>query len=217
MIYESFSILSVEKFLQNNELSSINSILNEVEKNYKVEFGKYSVHTSDKYSIKELSSAFEPNGRYEINNIPKDVELILNKALTRNLNTIQKIFPKVKRALPWNFLVYDKNQFCNSHVDYIFKTENNETVYCGIGIVITPAIFGGEFYIETSGSNNYIIDGEVAADMNYTNEKFKKMKRTKWTVNQAKGTAVLYGTQTIHGTNPVIKGKSKKIISWLSG
>ena len=217
MIYESFSILSVENFLHDNELLTINSMLSAFEKNNKVEFGKYSVHTSDKYSTKELSLAFEPNGRYEINNLPENVEAILNKALRRNLNSIKQIFPKVKRALPWNFLVYSENQFCNSHVDYIFKTETNETVYCGIGIVIASPICGGEFYIETSGSKNYINDGEVGPNMNYTSEKFKEMKRTKWTADQPKGTAVIYGTQTIHGTNPVIKGKCKKIISWLSG
>ena len=43
MIYESFSILSVENFLHDSELLTINSILSTFENN-KVEFGKYSVH-----------------------------------------------------------------------------------------------------------------------------------------------------------------------------
>jgi hypothetical protein len=217
MILESFSIFSIEDFLTKVEIKDLISAFNKIETQTEVEFGKHSVHTSDEYSTKELALAFEPNGRYEINNIPSEVETVLNNALKRNINRIQQIFPEVKRAIPWNFLAYGKNQFCTSHVDYIFKTETKETVFCGIGIMLVPATVGGEFFIETSGSEKYIINREVASDMNYTNKNFKNMKRTKWTVNQKEGTAVIYGAQTIHGTNPVIEGRSKKIISWLSG
>ena len=76
---------------------------------------------------------------------------------------------------------------------------------------------GGEFYTETSGSSDFIINGEAAPDLNYSNKKFIDMPKTKWTINQSIGTDVLYGTQTIHGTNPVKKGKCCKLISWLVG
>ena len=76
---------------------------------------------------------------------------------------------------------------------------------------------GGEFYTETSGFSDFIINGEAAPDLNYSNKIFIDMPKTKWTVNQSIGTAVLYGTQTIHGTNPVKKGKCCKLISWLAG
>ena len=216
-IPESFAIFSIENFLSNEDLNKINLILKEIKKKVKVQFGKYSVHNSDGISSKHSPFIFEPNGRYELNNIPKEITEILDIAVKSNLSSIKEIFPKAKHALPWNYVEYNSNQYCNSHVDYLFKTEKKEIVYCGIGIMLKNAEKGGEFYIETSGSSDYISNGKAKKNLNYSNDKFIKMPKTKWVVEQGLGTALLYGTQTIHGTNPVLNGKCKKIISWIAG
>ncbi|WP_424921996.1 hypothetical protein [Streptomyces sp. wa1] len=41
------------------------------------------------------------------------------------------------------------------------------------------------------------------------------MPRTRWNVRSALGTALLYGSQLAHGTEPVISGRVAKFISWL--
>lgn len=44
---------------------------------------------------------------------------------------------------------------------------------------------------------------------------FRTMPRTRWNVRPAPGTALLYGSQVTHGTEPVRAGRERKFINWL--
>jgi len=214
---ETLSIHTIENFIGIDDVNKLIKLCNKGLEEANVDFGKSSVHTSDKFTTKKIASIYEPNGRSEFGKLSNNITEILDDAIKQNLHLIQNIFPNVKRALPWNYVEYKLNQYCTSHVDYICKTELNEIVYAGIGIMLKTAKRGGEFYTETTGSPNFIINGEAAPDLNYSNKKFVNMPKTKWVIEQSIGTAVLYGSQTIHGTNPVKQGKCYKLISWLAG
>ena len=212
---ETLSIHSIENFISSDDTNNLLLICKKELSEYKGEFN--TVHPSDEFSKDEAVKIYEPNGRSELGTLSPDIYKILDMAIHRNLPSIQTIFPNVKRVLPWNYVEYNSNQYCTSHVDYIDKTELNEIIYAGIGVMLQCPDEGGELYVETCGSPDFILNDEVAPNLNYSNNEFINMPRSKWTVNQPIGTAILYGTQIIHGTNPVKKGKCCKLISWLAG
>lgn len=87
-----------------------------------------------------------------------------------------------------------------------------------MSILLNDDFSGGEFYIETCGSaelwgknsDSFTIKG--GAD--YSTAWYRQLPRTRWVCQQTKKTALLYGSQLTHGTNPVISGHVKKIIGF---
>ena len=212
---ETLTIHSIEDFISVDDANKLLMMCNKQFSNYNGDLD--TVFPSEDFKENEVFKFYVPNGRREFGKISSDICTFLDKAVKRNLTSIQNIFPGVKRALPWNYVEYGVNQYCTSHVDYIDKTDLNEIIYAGIGVMLHCPDQGGELYIETCGSPKLIVDKEVISDCNHSNKNFIKMPKTKWVVQQSIGTAVIYGTQTIHGTNPVKKGKCCKILSWLVG
>ena len=132
---------------------------------------------------------------------------------------------------PWTYIEYGPGQHITSHLDGIAPDPLAwPRQIAGISVVITQPEAGGTFYIETASSDR-LWDTRLSAgaetgyadDMWLAHEGadhsapwFAEMPRTRWSVSPAPGTAVFYGSQLAHGTEPVISGRAAKFISWLT-
>lgn len=220
---ETLMVYSIENFLYESEvksiLNTINSMVSKEENTfYEAGINGKSVHSIEGYDVKEVVEFFEPNGRKEIIDLPETVITRLDNAFERNKESIKRAYPTADCPDCWIYLEYEEDQYITPHVDYPHNESRPENIkITGINILLDSQAEGGEFYIETCGTNDIWENNELKPSINYSSNDFKRnIKRTRWVAQQEIGTALFYGTNLIHGTNPNKKGKVRKIVGFIT-
>lgn len=231
-IAETIAIQSIEQFLAADEVDIVRTAMAEITAAQGVApfdtDRQNTMHAIPGLDSTEVMAVYEPNGRLEITDLPEAVTVTLEAALKRAMPAINRIMPSITRCHPWVYVEYRPGQFITPHVDNIAPEPSAwPRQVAGIGVLIEPAVVGGEFYVETTGDDRLWAEPPVgipgyAAGMaiaregsDYSSADFRSMARTRWNVTPSVGTALLYGSQLTHGTEPVVAGVCRKFINWL--
>lgn len=224
---ESLLIHSIEDFLSPTERKQIVQRMEDIvtaqgrdrlDKDRRV-----SVHAVAGLTTGSVMKVYEPAGRLELNDLPADVLGILDGASTRALPHLKRLFPSGRRLHSWVYLEYGAGQHITPHIDMaIDDREPSEFKVAGIGVPLNEEYVGGEFYVETCGSESLWEPSaerefmQVREGADSTSDWYPALKRSQWVIRPAAGTAVLYGSQLTHGTKPVISGTIKKVIGFFT-
>ncbi|MFD4371863.1 hypothetical protein [Streptomyces sp. NPDC058486] len=234
-IAETVTTGSVEGFLTRAERDQLGSLirtfLTEERRGHFGEKRISSIHEIPGHSAEQAMAVYEPAGRVEIANIPEQAEKLLQDAFDRARPALSRVMPSITTCRPWTYVEYGPEQHITSHLDGIAPNPLGwPRQIAGISVVISEAEAGGGFYVETSSDSrlwntrlDYSPRSGYAHGMwlahdgaDHSADWFARMSRTRWSVSPTPGTALLYGSQLAHGTEPVIRGRCAKFISWLT-
>jgi hypothetical protein len=180
-----------------------------------------SVHHLNALGLDGTTAArvFSPAGRIEIalgRALPELVDL-LERAFYRRIEDIQRVYPAAVWPVGWTYVEYGPGQHCTSHADGSFGGSQ----VGALSVRLDEGTEGGEFYVETSGSEQLWTgqgeSRELIVSALYRNRWLDRVPKTRWLAQPARGTGLLWGSHLIHGTQPVRRGISKKIIAWIEG
>jgi hypothetical protein len=215
------TIHSLEEFLSDKE---IKLILRRVEAFKKTRplpalqagAGGKTVHHLPSFGLGGAQAArvFSPQGRIEISLGPELPELrdLLENAFFRRIEDVRRVYPSAVWPRGWTYVEYGPKQLCTGHADGSFG--GSQVGACSVRL--DEGTVGGEFYVDTCGSEQLWTDnGELLLSTLYDNEWFKALPKTRWLAQPARGTALFWGSHLIHGTQPIVRGTSKKIIAWI--
>lgn len=232
-IAETLAVHSVEGFLTTEEIHELRTAMgNLLTRDGTDPYDTHrsaTMHAIPGHTPAQAMAVYEPAGRVEITDLPGEVVTILCEATERAMPAIRRVMPSITTSRPWTYIEYGPDQHITAHVDGIAPDPYSwPRQIAGISVVIDPAASGGDFYIETTGSHTlwttHNADGQdsyapamsLAHDgADHSSPWFTAMPRTRWAVNPGPGTALLYGSQLTHGTQPVRQGRARKFISWL--
>jgi hypothetical protein len=233
-IAETVTMGSVEGFLDVEERTRLATVMNDfLTDDERARFGEErttSIHEIPGHSHERAMAVYEPAGRVEIPKIPDEAEQLLQRAFDRARPALSRVMPSITACRPWTYVEYGSGQHITGHLDGIAPDPLAwPRQIAGISVVICPAEAGGAFYVESSSSDRLwstrLDDGTedgyadgmwLAHDgADHSADWFAQMPRTRWSVSPAPGTALLYGSQLTHGTEPVLRGRVAKFISWL--
>lgn len=230
---ETLGVGSVEEFVTTGEivelLSIMDTMLGESGEDRFDQQRTQSIHEIPGRTPAEAMAFYEPVGRIEIPKIPDAAEAMLQQAFTRALVPVKRFMPSISTCRPWTYVEYGPGQHITAHVDGIAPDPMSwPRQIAGISIVVSPPDDGGEFFVESTSdsrlwdrqcndaSAGYAPGTWLAHDgADFSADWFRSMPRTRWRVDPARGTALLYGSQLTHGTQPVTQGRGRKFISWL--
>jgi hypothetical protein len=240
---ETLGLFSVEDFLEPEEIRQVLMLVEEHK--YYVPYSELhqterskSVHSVPGVSLTDAMKAYEPAGRVELTPLPETINKILTNAVQRALPAVQRVFPTASGSEAWTYLEYGEGQHITAHIDHPIEVQplvdsshhspgavadivipEPGAHVAGISIVLDGRYSGGEFFVETSASPRLWRQDrpELANEgADYTSSWFPPIKRTRWHARPAAGSAVLYGSQLIHGTEPVSSGVVRKVIGFLT-
>ncbi|MBC8091186.1 MAG: hypothetical protein H7Y15_04455 [Pseudonocardia sp.] len=231
-ISETLLIHSVEGFLTTSEINQLRGGIDTlIDRNGPRRYDadrETTMHAIPGYTPAQAMAIYEPLGRLEITDLPDDVAVVLGNATERAMPIIRTAMPAITSCRPWTYVEYRYGQHITPHIDGIAPDHRAwPRQIAGISVVIDAAVDGGDFYVETTGSPALWSRRDVNAhgyaapmslshdDADDSAEWFRAIPRTRWTVNPGQGTALLYGSQLTHGTEPVRQGRARKFISWL--
>ncbi|MFE0458139.1 hypothetical protein ACFW1A_02615 [Kitasatospora sp. NPDC058965] len=233
-IAETVGFGSVENFIDPAEQQHLVTLMNDfLATGGRAHFSserRVSIHEIPGHTAEQAMAVYEPAGRTEIPKIPDEAEELLQHAFDRARPALSRVMPSITACRPWTYVEYGSGQHITSHLDGIALDPLAwPRQIAGISVVITPADAGGAFYVETAASDQLwdtsladatdhgYADGMWLANDGADNSAswFQRMPRTRWHVEPASGTALLYGSQLSHGTLPVSSGRAAKFISWL--
>ncbi|MFE7269408.1 hypothetical protein [Streptomyces sp. NPDC057623] len=233
-IAETVTMGSVEGFLDTTEQTRLATVMNDfLTEEERARFGTHrttSIHEIPGHSHEQAMSVYEPAGRVEIPKIPDEAEQVLQRAFDRARPALSRVMPSITACRQWTYVEYGPGQHITGHLDSIAPDPLAwPRQIAGISVVISEADAGGVFYVESSSSDRLwntrlddatrdgYADGMWLAHdgADYSADWFAQMPRTRWSVSPAPGTALLYGSQLTHGTEPVLRGRGAKFISWL--
>ncbi|MGW5096300.1 hypothetical protein ACWEQ1_17200 [Streptomyces nodosus] len=233
-IAETVTTGSIENFLTSEERGHLATVMHAfITQGARDRFGEKrtsSIHEIPGHSAKQAMAVYEPAGRVEIPTIPADAEQLLQHAFDRARSALSRVMPSITTCRPWTYVEYGPGQHITGHLDGIAPDPFAwPRQIAGISVVIREAEAGGAFYVESSSSDRlWNTRLETAAGTGYADgmwlahdgadhsaDWFASMPRTRWSVSPAPGTALIYGSQLTHGTEPVISGRVAKFISWL--
>lgn len=224
---------SVEGFLTGTEAADLAEAMDALLRRHGP--GRYdarrtnTMHVIPGHTSAEARSVYEPRGRLEVTTLPATVERILAGATRRAWPAITRVLPSVTTCRPWTYVEYGTGQHITPHVDSIAPDpEAWPRQVAGISVVIGNADSGGSFWVETTGEPELWSEHRACPEAGYapamrfardgadnSSPWFRAMPRTRWCAQPAPGTALLYGSQLTHGTDPVVSGRARKFISWL--
>lgn len=223
---------SIEGFLDSDEIKTLAAIMDEFFQSAgKSAFDKQrtcSIHEVPGIDSRAVRISYEPAGRIEVTMIPSEAEVLLQSAFCRAIPAIHRLFPSAAVCRPWTYVEYGVGQHITSHLDGIALDPTSwPRQIAGISVLIQKANAGGEFYIETTSAgalwsrvapsgSGYADEMQLAHEgADETSSWFRAIPKTRWIVDPPESTALLYGSQLIHGTQPVRAGRACKFISWL--
>ncbi|GAA0492585.1 hypothetical protein [Streptomyces olivaceiscleroticus] len=213
-ISETFVLHSVEEFLTDEEISRLDKIM----------ANEPPVSEDTEY---EYASRYEP--------APAAAQLVLQPAFERSLPRLRSVMPTVAAAAPWAYAEVAAGDCVPVHVDGIPDPHARPRRIGRIGVVITAAEEGGEFYAATTSSTELWTDTELGERDGYqpgmrltrslphegaptpavhaAPSWAQHMPQTRWVTDAPVGTAVAYGAQLLHGVTPVGRGVVRKFVT----
>ncbi len=232
-VAETLTIHSVEGFLAPSEVTDLDKAMTGLLARKGA--GRYDVdraatmHEIPGLSAQQAMTIYEPRGRIEITNLPDEVTAILDAALRTALPAITRVLPSITAWRPWTYVEYGPGQHITPHVDGIAPDPASwPRQIAGMSVLISAADDGGDFAVETTGSPRlwatdappsacgYDASISIAHDgADNSSPWFRALPRTRWTVHPTPGTALLYGSQLTHSTDPVLTGHCRKFLNWL--
>ncbi|MFF8618210.1 hypothetical protein [Streptomyces sp. NPDC015350] len=234
-IAETVTIGSVEGFLTPGERDQLAALMRAfLTTERRSHFGEQrnsSIHEIPGHTPEQAMAVYEPAGRVEIPKIPEPAEQLLQDAFDRARPALSRVMPSITTCRPWTYVEYGPGQHITSHLDGIAPDPLAwPRQIAGISVVISEVEAGGGFHVETSSDGrlwNTRLDGSPGSGYapgmwlahdgaDHSAGWFAELPRTRWTVSPAPGTALLYGSQLAHGTEPVVRGRCAKFISWLT-
>lgn len=229
---ETLTVGSIEGFLTPSDVTDLTAIMDEFLTNTtRSEFGTHrrsSIHEIPGHDTTDAMTIYEPAGRLEVPEIPRDAEQLLHDAYLRASPILARTLPSVTSCRPWTYVEYSAGQHITPHIDGISPDPQCwPRQIAGISVSIGEPCHGGDFFIETTSDQHMWNDSFPGGDgyhphMRFAHDGadnssawFRSITRTRWSVAPAPGTALLYGSQLTHGTQPVASGHARKFISWL--
>ncbi|WP_049568812.1 hypothetical protein [Streptomyces sp. SBT349] len=234
-IAETVTVGSIEGFLDTEEQARLAAVMNDfLTKEDRTRFGTQrttSIHEIPGHSHEQAMAVYEPAGRVEVPEIPEEAEHLLQHAFDRARTALSRVMPSISACRPWTYVEYGPGQHITGHLDGIAPDPLAwPRQIAGISVVIHEPEAGGAFYVESAASDRLwstrldhdaqahgYADGMWLAHdgADHSADWYAAMPRTRWSVSPAPGTALLYGSQLTHGTEPVTHGRVAKFISWL--
>ncbi|MBH1937471.1 phytanoyl-CoA dioxygenase family protein [Streptomyces sp. AV19] len=220
MLHDSVKIGSVEELLGPEHIAHLSARIAQELGNgaaFDVTGRKRSVHSLAGEDLARVKEVYEPRGRIEYDELPVDITELLDSAVDRRMDELRRVFPSARRSMDWLYVEYGAGQYVTPHIDYPFNEIAPERPkVAAIGIVLSEADSGGEFFVETGGGGSlWNEDGSVKENATLHSPWFAAMRRTRWRVTCRAGDALCWGTQLVHGTEPVTSGRTGKFIGFL--
>lgn len=224
---ETLTVASLEDFVSESEKREIISCMDTlfaVQNRHMFSAGrKTTLHEVPGRDPAFAQEVYEPFGRLEVHPVPAPVSTIMENATHRAFSHVKRLTPSVQEVRPWTYVEYGLGQYITPHIDRVAPSINASPFQIlGISVTLDDNYEGGEFYVETTGSNS-IWSNERADNFemvhegsDFSSDWFRAFPRTRWTARPRSGSAVLYGTHVTHGTLPVTRGTVRKLISWFS-
>ncbi|MFF4531642.1 2OG-Fe(II) oxygenase [Streptomyces sp. NPDC001407] len=230
-IAETLSTGSIEAFLTPGELQDLIAVMDPLvssDDRRRFDTDRTStLHTIPGHTSAQAMAVYEPAGRLEIHDVPEAAAKTLRDAFDRALPALTRALPSVTACRPWMYVEYGPGQHITPHLDGIAPDPAAwPRQIAGISVVLQHADDGGQFFVETTAAPSLWSDTEAAAGYHQpmafacdgadgSAPWFCDMPRTRWDVAPCPGTALFYGSQIAHGTEPVRTGRERKFISWL--
>jgi hypothetical protein len=180
-----------------------------------------AIHKNTGLTVPEIVSIFEPAGRIEINHqyIPRDVVNIAERAFFRHIEDIRRAYPGSYCPHAFTYVEYGVGQHFTPHIDGIAGGVVDGQI-AGFGVALTDDFEGGEFVIQTCGSNRlWVLDPEGSLVLrpahDSSSEWFRSLPKTEWATRPKRGDAIFYGSALTHGSKPVTKGRLRKLLGFI--
>ncbi|CAL9634320.1 phytanoyl-CoA dioxygenase family protein [Streptomyces albus] len=220
MLHDSLKIGSVEGLLDQEEITHLQALISEGMgdgSRFEVADRSRSVHSLAGEGLDRVKEVYEPEGRVEYDELDPAVTKILDDAVARRMSDLQRVFPSARRSMDWLYVEYGAGQYVTPHVDYPFnEIAPDRPKIAALGIVLQEPDSGGSFFVETGGGNElWNESGDIKENANMHSPWFAEMRRTRWHVTCGVGDALCWGTQLVHGTEPVTAGRAGKFIGYL--
>ena len=230
-VSETLTVSSVEGFLTPEEVSALTTLMDTaLAEGDRQQFDAERTatrHAIPGHTAQQAMAIFEPAGRLEIHQPPQPAAEILATATLRAIPALRRAMPSLTACRDWMYVEYGPGQHITPHVDGIAPDPGAwPRQLAGISVILQHASAGGEFFVETTSSPalwtaiptpaGYHHPMPLAHEgADHSSPWFRTMPRTRWNVTPEPGTALLYGSQLTHGTEPVQAGRERKFISWL--
>jgi len=175
-----------------------------------------SIHQNPNLTVSEVIQVFEPAGRLDINSqhIPRDIVEIAESAFYRHIEDIRRAYPSTHGPFGFTYVEYAVGQYFSPHADGVGTDEK-----VGFGITLTDDFEGGEFIVQTCGSNRLWMRDEagelrLGPCHDSSSEWFRTLPKTEWLTRPKRGNAIFYGGALTHASKPVTRGCLKKLLAF---
>lgn len=232
-ISETLTTHSVEGFLTARAMDTLAEIMDQTlaeqgHSRFDAE-RRTTIHEIPGHSPAQAQQVYEPAGRVEMTDLPQQATELLDQALEAAMPQLTRTLPSVTGHRTWTYLEYGPGQHITPHADGIAPDPFTHPRQIAAATVTLNTLYtGGSFYIETTGSNaiwtpdrtitttGYVRGMRFIHDGTDTSSPwFKTMPRTRWTATPAPGTLTVFGSQLVHGTEPVRTGRVRKFLTLL--
>ena len=175
-----------------------------------------SIHQSPNLTVSEVIQVYEPAGRIDINaqHIPRDVIEIAECAFYLHIEDIRRAYPATHGSFGFTYVEYSVGQYFTPHANGVGADQK-----VGFGVTLTDDFEGGEFVVQTCGSNRLWMrnaEGELRLGPCHdaSSEWFRSLPKTEWVTRPKRGNAIFYGRALTHASKPVTKGCLKKLLAF---
>lgn len=184
---------------------------------------------------KIVDSELGPSGVLQKHVMAPDLaQQILEQATRRALPAIRRVMPSVSGAHPWHYVELPPGGRVPTHLNGIPDPQTRPRCIARLGVVITDAAEGGEFYIATTSSPAVWTDSTLNAEEGFApgtllatrvdheqadDEQLAWMSsipQSRWITDGRAGVAVAYGAQLMHGVTAVRRGVLRKFVTSLT-
>jgi len=175
-----------------------------------------SIHHNPNLTVSEVISVYEPAGRLDINSehLPRDVVDIAEIAFYRHIEDIRRAYPATHGPFGFTYVEYSVGQYFSAHADGVGENQK-----VGFGVTLTDDFEGGEFVVQTCGSNRLWTSDARGQLMlgpchDASSQWFNELPKTEWVTRPKCGNAIFYGGALTHGSRPVTSGVLKKLLGF---
>lgn len=212
---------SIESFFSHEEVRRVLQSIDSYKASNpdRLEAGAHAItiHSNPNLTVPEVIAIFEPAGRVDINtqHLPRDVIEIAECAFYRHIEDIRRAYPTALGPYGFTYVEYGVGQYFTPHVDGCFDEQ-----IAGFGVTLTDDFEGGEFLVQTCGSNRMWTsdtNGRLMVESGHdvSSEWFRSLPKTEWVTRPKCGNAIFYGSALTHGSKPVTRRRLKKLLGFI--